>query len=144
MKKANLIFNLIVLIASAYFFSLTFSFPTRFGIEDSGPALFPRVSLGILIILLLLDTFIIVKKKNDEPLFTKEERTKIGRLGLFILTIFFFVFFLGKVNFILLAMISLFILCIILRLNLISSIVTSVCLSLFIHFVFIEGLNIIL
>lgn len=144
MRRTNIIFNLLLLIASVYFFTLTFSFPTRFGIEDSGPALFPRVGLGILVLLLLLDTFAVLKKKNEESFFTQEEKSKLGRFGLFIGIIFVFVFLLGKIYFLFLSMVVLFLLCLIVKVKWTSSIVTSVLLSLLIYFVFIKGLNIII
>ncbi|MFD1064465.1 tripartite tricarboxylate transporter TctB family protein [Oceanobacillus locisalsi] len=144
MKKANLIFNAILFVAIVYLFVLTFFFPTRFGIEDSGPAIFPRFALIGLSILLLIDTISTIRKNGNIPLFTQEEKKKLVRFMLLLATIFVFVLLLGKINFIILSLISLFIVSTIFKLKWMTSVMTSVVLTLFIYFVFVEGLNIVL
>ncbi|TSB48431.1 tripartite tricarboxylate transporter TctB family protein [Alkalicoccobacillus porphyridii] len=144
MKRTNLIFNISFIFGSVYLFFVTYTFPTRFGVEDSGPALFPRFALIALVVLLVLDSIMILKNNSDKPIFDQNEKKKLKSLVLFNIIIFLFIFLLGKVNFIFLSIVCLFILCKILKINWKSSIITSSVLSLFIYFVFVEGLNIIL
>lgn len=144
MKKANLIFNLVLFIVIVYLFVLTFSFPTRFGIEDSGPTIFPRFALIGLAILLVMDSLAVVRKKVNLPLFSQDEKKKLVRFVLLLVIIFTFVFCLGKLNFIILSLISLFLISMVFKLKWVTSLITSVTLTLFIYFVFVEGLNIVL
>jgi hypothetical protein len=144
LKTANLLLNGTITVACLIFFYQTFHFPMLFGIEDSGPALFPRIALAALLLFVIIDSAVIIRKRDGEFFFTKEERGNLWRLALLIGLLVFFVFFLGKLPFLILSLVTMFLIGLVFQLKWGPALLTAVVLTFFIQFVFIKGLNIIL
>lgn len=144
LKKTTLTVNTIIFIVALYFLNSTFDFPEKMAGQKVGPAFFPRVMLISLLVLLMIDTFSVLKKKDTEPLFDEEEKRKLLPLVAVILLIFVFTFLLGKINFILLASVILFSICMVLRLKWIPSVIVSVSLSVGVFLIFVEFFRVLL
>lgn len=72
MRKAEVIFGLVVLIFSAIFLKITFSFPRPMG-PDVGMAFYPRLLLGVIFILVIIIIYSALTrerdKRDEKPLF---------------------------------------------------------------------------
>ncbi|WP_208587731.1 tripartite tricarboxylate transporter TctB family protein [Gracilibacillus suaedae] len=144
MRITNVSFNLILLLICGLLYWQTYNFSTLFGSDGIGPAYFPRLIIILIMITNIIELFFSIKTKSSKRLFLIEHSRRVLELCLFIAVIAGFISLLGTLPFILIASISMFLLCMVLKLPLIPSILVSVGLSVVVHFVFIEGFNIML
>lgn len=144
MRIANVSFSLVILMICGFLYWQTYNFSTMFGSDGIGPAYFPRLIIMLIMITIIIELFFSLRAKSSKRLFSKESRRRVLQLFLFIAVIAGFISLLGVLPFILVASASMFLLCMVLKLPLIPSILVSVGLSVVVHFVFIEGFNIML
>lgn len=144
MRVANYVFNIFVVLVSLYFLYLTIDFPASSTPGMPGPAFFPRVMLIVTIVLLVLDMVITFKGDNQSSFFTSLEYEQAKYFIISIAYILLFVFFLGKVHFILLASIFTILFCKLFRLTWKGSIITAITLSVTIYLIFEKSFHVLL
>lgn len=95
----ELIFLLILIAGSLFLLWQTGSFPSSAMDNSGGAALFPRVVLGLLILLLVLRIIQILCSKEKEPFIF--ERLFKGSPGIFLLSIFLYILLFSVLGYIL-------------------------------------------
>ncbi|MCG1010649.1 tripartite tricarboxylate transporter TctB family protein [Salinicoccus sp. ID82-1] len=140
MKNLRIIVSTFLLITFSFLFWQTFQFKTSFASQGVGPAFFPRVTLLILIVLNVIEIASAVKYDSKG-----ESRKLINKqLLLFVAVILLFVGLFSNFPFLIVSIVTLFLMSIILKLKLIPSLLFSVAISLTVYLIFTEGFNIIL
>ncbi|WP_339226877.1 tripartite tricarboxylate transporter TctB family protein [Oceanobacillus sp. FSL K6-2867] len=143
MRAANLMFSIAIIGICGFLFSETYQFTTMFAQDGIGPAFFPRVILALIIITQLFELVKSFRLENS-PMVPKSMWPNSIRLVIFIAVVILFISLLGVVPFIINASISLFLLCLILRLPFFPSVLASVGLSVVVYIIFKEGFNIMI
>ncbi|WP_394138361.1 tripartite tricarboxylate transporter TctB family protein [Cytobacillus oceanisediminis] len=144
MKKANILFNVVLIIAAAYFFIESLSFPDGADLGGIGPAFFPQMMLLLLIGFCLIDIVNSIRKKSDSRFFEGSSRTNIISISVVLGSMLAMIFLLGKMPFILIAAAMILCQCLILKLKLIPSLLTSIILSVSIYLIFVKGFSVLL
>ncbi|MBB6454582.1 hypothetical protein HNQ94_003071 [Salirhabdus euzebyi] len=148
MKKANVLFDIVVITISLFFFSKTFSFPEGIGQGGIGPAFFPKIILVTIIFFCLIDILkvILLNKVQEEGRHFFEGITRHHAISFCVVvgSMILMIFFLGKLPFILISIIMLFIQFIVLKLKVLTSLVTAVILSISVYLIFVKGFSVLL
>lgn len=144
MKRVNVIFDLIILGISIFFFYESFSLPDGTGSPGTNPAIYPQVILISVIILVLIDLISIYAEQNKEKFLSKFEKRQLKRLLAVGFSIVVFIILFKNIPFILLAFGLIFIQCLVLKLRPVTSIITALTISVSVYTLFVYGLNIIL
>ncbi|WP_245737036.1 tripartite tricarboxylate transporter TctB family protein [Salibacterium qingdaonense] len=132
--------NAFVLIVCSYLFWETFQFNTNFNAQGLGPAFFPRATLLCIAFLNIVEIVSAFKSKQPQ----EQHSIMSKQLLLFITAILCFVGLFNSLPFLLVAIVTLFLMSLILKLKLVSSLVFSVTISLAVYLIFTQGFNIIL
>ncbi|WJE15248.1 tripartite tricarboxylate transporter TctB family protein [Halobacillus sp. ACCC02827] len=140
MKDLRLWINATIFIIAVFLFWQTFQFNTAFQQEGVGPAFFPRVTLIVIMVLTVIETFLALRKAKEEG----RQQVMSKRLFLFIVAIGAFVFLFQALPFLVISTITLFLMGVILRIKVLPSVLLSVILSVSVYYIFTEGFNIIL
>lgn len=144
MKKANVLFDVILIMAAVYFFMETLSFPDGDELGGIGPAFFPQLMLLLLVGFCLIDIVSSIRKKSDSRFFEGSSRTNIISITVVLGSMLAMIFLLGKMPFIPIAAAMILCQCLILKLKLIPSLLTSVILSVSIYLIFVKGFSVLL
>ncbi|WP_413305925.1 tripartite tricarboxylate transporter TctB family protein [Bacillus sp. 1P10SD] len=144
MKIANMIFHVILIAVSLFFFKESLSFPKGDGLGGLSPAFFPQLMLILVIVFSAYDLIVSFLKKENARFFEGVTGKMAVSFGVVFGSMLLMIFLLGKLPFILIAAVMLFIQCMILKLKLGTSLVTSVVLSVSIYLIFVKGFNVLL
>jgi hypothetical protein len=144
MKKANVLFDVVVMVISGFFFYKTLSFPEGPGQGGIGPAFFPQIILGSLILFSAYDLIQALFKKEISRFFEGVTRHNAISFIVVVAMMMLMIFFLGKLPFILIASVMIFVQCLILKMKVLSSLLTSVILSVSVYLIFVKGFSVLL
>ncbi|ERN51819.1 tripartite tricarboxylate transporter TctB family protein [Alkalihalophilus marmarensis] len=142
MKKANVVFNAILILLSGFFFYQSLSFPS--GAGGVGPAFFPRIMLVSIILICTYNLIVTLINHTNEPFFKDIDKNKGIAFCVVVGSMAVMIFLLGKLPFILIASTMLFIQCIIMRLKILTSVLTASILSVSVYLIFVKGFNVLL
>jgi len=143
MRAANIMFSFVMIAICGFLYWETYNFTTMFTQDKIGTAFFPRIILALIIITQLIELIKSFKLENS-PILPRSMWPISIRLLIFIAVVVLFISLLGVVPFVVNASISLFLLCLILRLPFVPSVLVSVGLSVVVYFIFREGFNIMI
>lgn len=144
MKQANVLFNSMVMIISGFFFYKTLSFPEGPGQGGIGPAFFPQIILISIILFCAYDLIKVLIVKLNESLFEGVTRQHVISFCVVFMSMLLMIFFFGKLPFILIATIMIFIQCMILKMKMLTSLITSLALSVSVYLIFVKGFSVLL
>ncbi|PTM59329.1 tripartite tricarboxylate transporter TctB family protein [Desmospora activa] len=143
-KPLSLLFNAGMVLVAVYLFTLTSQFPSPSNPNIPGPAYFPRLMLGLLVILLIADGIRTLLQRRMGPFFSDEEKKGLKKWLYIIGVVLLFVFTLGRLPFLPVMAVVIFAMCKLLQLNWKGSILTTVILSLLVYLIFIKGFHVMI